>query len=244
MDIPHALLAVLAMVSAGEAGQAAGDQVTRAPVAASALADDGPYRFSEQSWLAAVERCADKTNAAASHPRIFQTSGGRYYVPVERERRNILAQRRDAVTARGIAACVAWQNRSLLEMALKRPPSTGELYAAHLAGSGPAIKLIELAGTRGAARAAEAGAEFESIVRALASNTAKQASVALVHKHVIEAADRKAEPVVREMAALHASAEAAKLKGDMAEGVMSVGQPLASTNAHAGTRTTAAMAVP
>ncbi len=229
VDIPQALLIVLAMASAGETGTPVDGGAMRTSPAVATQTAVGPYRFAEQPWLAAIESCAGQTDAAAGHARIFRTSGGRYYIPVASERRAILAQRQDGSIAREIARCVAQHNRSALETALHRPPTAGELYAAHVAGPEAAVKLLDLASPRGSARAVDVIPEFGPIATELAASTGKPASIAMLHKRLVETADLMARSLAVDIAATASEPGAgpAQLKGQLADGVMSVGRSLA-----------------
>jgi hypothetical protein len=104
---------------------------------------EGPYRFSESSWLRALREDLPAGNPLAAYSgRIFKTSGGRYYVPDAADRRAILASRSSAALAARVAEIFAARNAARLRVALRRPLSAGDLYIAHMFGSEAAIAFI------------------------------------------------------------------------------------------------------
>lgn len=154
-DVPAQLALVLTLAASGPGDGApiAPPVETAAVASASSLLDaeplEGPYRFSETSWLRALR---DDLPAGEKQPditsRIFKTSGGRYYVPAAAERRSILAARANADLAVRAAQAFASHNAARLREALRRPPTPGDLYIAHVFGPEAAIKFIRQAETR------------------------------------------------------------------------------------------------
>jgi hypothetical protein len=102
---------------------------------------EGPYRFSEGCWLRALKEdlLGDAHGYAAS---IFRTSSGRYYVPRQNERHQILNARHDEALAARAARAFANANARILSASLNRAPTAGELYMAHLFGPEAAAGLI------------------------------------------------------------------------------------------------------
>ena len=129
------------------AGRASGKRVA-SPASQAALVPQplvGPFRFGEGMWLRALKESPPDQDAHDYSGSIFKTSGGRYYVPAAAERRRILKARRDAALARRVARAFAQSNARALGVALRRPPSAGELYIAHVFGPEAAINFIQLA---------------------------------------------------------------------------------------------------
>ncbi len=106
----------------------------------------GPYRFGERTWLRALKE--DLPGDAHGYaPSIFRTSGGRYYVPRASDRSEILAARNETELAARAARAFANANARTLRARLKRRPTVGELYIAHLFGPEAAAQLIARART-------------------------------------------------------------------------------------------------
>jgi len=116
---------------------------TPPPTVATLVAEplEGPYRFGEGSWLRALKEDLPR-DAHGYARRIFRTSGGRYYVPRQNERRQILKARYDEVLAARAARAFAQANARILSARLERAPTAGELYLAHLFGPETAASLV------------------------------------------------------------------------------------------------------
>ena len=119
-EVPAQLALVLTLAASGPGDGAPGapPPVETAPIGSTQVLLrsgplEGPYRFSESSWLRALREDlpADGTLGAYSG-RIFKTSGGRYYVPPVAERRPILAARANADLAARAAEAFAADNAS------------------------------------------------------------------------------------------------------------------------------------
>lgn len=108
----------------------------------------GMFQFVEQSWLIAVFKWGARHGLAREARLIRVDREGRAYVRDPDAAREILALRYFPQYAAALAAESAAENARLLENALGRPPSGSELYAAHLLGSGGAIRLIQAAYSR------------------------------------------------------------------------------------------------
>jgi hypothetical protein len=149
LEVPAQLALVLYLAAATVAGEPAKAPVATAPAptasAAPLIAQSlaGPLRFSESMWLKALKDCtgSDTPEYAAA---IFQTSSGRYYVPADADRRRILAARENAELASRIAHDLALSNARHLAVALRRAPTPGDLYLAHVFGVEAAAAFIEL----------------------------------------------------------------------------------------------------
>ncbi|MBY0563828.1 MAG: transglycosylase SLT domain-containing protein [Hyphomonadaceae bacterium] len=98
----------------------------------------GLFQFIESTWLDMVRRHGPShglaNEAAALRAGADPTT-----------RRNILALRNDPELSARMAGELARENAQTLQARLGRPPSAGELYAAHVMGSGGAVRLIEAA---------------------------------------------------------------------------------------------------
>lgn len=106
----------------------------------------GLFQFIESTWFDMVRRHGAAHGLGAQAAAL---AGG----ADAGTRREILALRNDPEIAARMAAELARENASALEARLGRAPNAGELYAAHVMGSGGAARLIEAA-ARGADSAA------------------------------------------------------------------------------------------
>lgn len=98
----------------------------------------GLFQFIESTWLDMVRRHGPQHGLAAEAAALRQGAD-------PQTRRDILALRNDAELSARMAGELARENANTLQASLGRPPSAGELYAAHVMGSGGALRLIEAA---------------------------------------------------------------------------------------------------
>lgn len=114
----------------------------------------GMFQFVEQTWLQTVKDSGAKHGLKAEAAAITKSPSGRYAVADPKMREKILALRNDTETAALMAGEFTENNKATMTSALRRPPSEGELYAAHFLGAQGAIDLIRLASTNPEANAA------------------------------------------------------------------------------------------
>lgn len=151
LDVPVQLALVLSLAASTIANDPprplpaseAASQASQAALVPQPL--EGPFRFGEGMWLRALKESPPDQDARDYSGSIFKTSGGRYYVPAAAERRRILKARGDGALASRVARAFAQSNARTLALALRRAPSAGELYIAHVFGPEAAINLIQLA---------------------------------------------------------------------------------------------------
>jgi Transglycosylase SLT domain len=98
----------------------------------------GLFQFIDSTWLDMVRRHGAEHGLG---PQAAALSNG----ADAETRRDILALRRDPELSARMAAELARENANTLQARLGRAPNAGELYAAHVMGSGGAIRLIEAA---------------------------------------------------------------------------------------------------
>jgi hypothetical protein len=98
----------------------------------------GLFQFIESTWFDMVRRHGGEHGLGA------QAAALRGGADAE-TRREILALRNDPEIAARMAGELARENAATLEARLGRAPNAGELYAAHVMGSGGAVRLIEAA---------------------------------------------------------------------------------------------------
>jgi hypothetical protein len=155
LDVPAQLALVLSLAAATPATEPPHPPPAAAPLAAIAAEPlEGPYAFGEGIWLRVLKEDLPKDGHGYARS-IFRTSGGRYYVPRQDERRQILDARNDDALAARAARAFARANAASLRASLNRAPTAGELYLAHLFGPEAAAELI----ARVRARPADAAAK-------------------------------------------------------------------------------------
>lgn len=98
----------------------------------------GLFQFIESTWLDMVRR------HGAQHGLGQQAAALQHGASAE-TRRDILALRGDPELSARMAGELARENAEALQGRLGRAPNAGELYAAHVMGSGGALRLIEAA---------------------------------------------------------------------------------------------------
>jgi hypothetical protein len=146
LDVP-VQLALLLSLAASTAGHDAPSAIAvENPAAVASLISEpleGPLLFGERAWLRAVKAASGDAMVAEYASRIFKTSGGRFYIPTVDERRRILDARRDETLAERVARTYAETNAREMHAALRRAPTAGDLYIAHLYGPEAAIALLQ-----------------------------------------------------------------------------------------------------
>lgn len=100
------------------------------------------FGFTDESWLAMLYAHGEAAGQQALARRIFRTSSGRFYVPVDDDRRAIRALQRNPALAERIVAASAEASAEALKAKLGRTATLSEIYAAHVLGVEPAAGLI------------------------------------------------------------------------------------------------------
>ncbi len=219
VDLSSALLLVLASAATGApmtdplpAGHALSNQSA-----------EGPYLFSETAWLAALHSCNRRATGVPEAARVFRTSNGRYYIPLAAERRDILKLRQQPDTAKAIASCYARHNSDVLSRTLKRTATPGELYAAHVLGPDAAIALLKANDAR--PRSRPDGDLARALVETAGTAMNRTAPISAWHRRFVGEVDLAAEATVA--AHVAANVATAGMKGPLAEGLLTIGGPLA-----------------
>ncbi len=140
-------------------------------------------------WLTAVRDGRGGEMMAARRARIFTTSGGRVYVPVQADQRLILAARRNAAEARAVAMDLARANKTELQLRLGRPASVRDLYAAHMFGLDGAARLAGLKATQPVARVASVLPELGAVFPEAAVLGNRAATVAEFYQRLPDGAE-------------------------------------------------------
>lgn len=148
LDVPAHLALVLSLAASTVGSEPPGPSLfsgrsTPTPVATLDLRTiQGPFRFSRSAWLRALKDSLPPSEAPDFASGIFQTSAGRYYVPAAAARELILKERQNLALAARAAQALAQANARALRAALKRAPTAGELYIAHIFGAEAATDLV------------------------------------------------------------------------------------------------------
>jgi hypothetical protein len=106
----------------------------------------GLFQFVEQTWLRVVKEFGARHGLSSYANAISKGSDGRFHAG-QADRGAILALRTDPQISALMAGEYARQTQGEMEQKLGRPVSGGELYAAHLLGSGGACRLIQMNGS-------------------------------------------------------------------------------------------------
>ena len=113
----------------------------------------GLFQFIEGTWLQMVKEVGNKFGLDKYTPHIFSTRSGKYYVPNQKLRGEILKLRHNPEVSAMMAGEFTKQNSQFMQERLGRKPSQGELYVAHFLGAKGAADLVSLANTKPDARA-------------------------------------------------------------------------------------------
>lgn len=154
----------------------------------------GMFQFVEQTWLQTVKENGSKYGLKDEAAAITKSANGRYGVADPKMREKILALRYDTETAALMAGEFTGNNKTLMTAALRRPPSEGELYAAHFLGAQGAIDLIRLAGASPDAKAADKFPDAAAANRSIFYNRGKALGAADVLAKIVNKHDGASAP--------------------------------------------------
>lgn len=105
----------------------------------------GLFQFIDQTWLATLKEQGAGLGYGAEADKISRLSGGRYAVTDPADRKQIMDLRFDPKANAVMAGAFTQRNAQVLNDALGRQPTDGELYIAHFLGAGGAAKFISSA---------------------------------------------------------------------------------------------------
>lgn len=174
----------------------------------------GMFQFVEQTWLQMVKEAGPKHGLGKEAAAITRSANGRYSVADPKMRQQILDLRYDTETAALMAGEFTEKNSAQMTAALRRPPSEGELYAAHFLGAQGAIDLIRLAGAAPDARAASYFPEAASANRSIFYSHGRARGAADVLATLVGRHDRTSVPETMTASAPFAAQGAAGLFSD------------------------------
>lgn len=127
----------------------------------------GLFQFIEQTWLGLVKKEGANHGLAAEAEAIQQDRAGRYVVPDDAQRKQILNLRKDPALASTFAGVFTQKNRDVLKGQLNREPNPAELYMAHFLGANGASELISMAQANPTQSAASAFPDAASANRSI-----------------------------------------------------------------------------
>ncbi len=224
-DVPVHLAMVLALaVSGAESGD-----VRPPDTQPRQFASEGPYRFSEQIWLEALQTGAGGAELAIYKDVIFRTGSKRYYVPAETYRKKVFTLRRDPDIAALVAFNFARENARLLSPRLARPVTAADLYVAHVLGRDAALALIPAAEGIPTAAVTAVVPQLAAVGPALLGKRRRPMTVVDLYRRLTRSFDvTKAETVTRKRIASQSTPAAANLRGGLIDHTSSAWLPLKS----------------
>jgi Transglycosylase SLT domain len=154
----------------------------------------GMFQFTEQTWLQTVKENGSKYGLKDEVASIAKSANGRYSIADPKMREKILALRYDTETSALMAGEFTENNKSQMRAALRRPPSEGELYAAHFLGAQGAIDLIRLASAAPNSKAADKFPEAAAANRSIFYSRGKARSAAEVLTKITNKHDNAPTP--------------------------------------------------
>jgi hypothetical protein len=123
--------------------QARTESSFRTDVKAKTSSATGLYQFIDQTWLGMVSKHGSKHGLGEMAAKIKQDFQGRYYVPDETAKQDILNLRKDAGISSLMAAEFASDNGNYLKAKTGKDATATDLYMAHFLGAGGASKFIK-----------------------------------------------------------------------------------------------------
>ncbi|MDA7945860.1 MAG: transglycosylase SLT domain-containing protein [Hyphomicrobiaceae bacterium] len=145
----------------------------------------GLFQFIEGTWLQMVKEVGNKFGLDKYTPHIFTTRSGKYYVPNQKLRGEILKLRHNPEVSAMMAGEFTKQNSQFMQERLGRKPSQGELYVAHFLGAKGAADLVSLANTEPNARADRHFPKAARANKAIFYSRGRPRSVAQVYKTLV-----------------------------------------------------------
>ncbi len=115
----------------------------------------GLFQFIESTWMATLKASGARHGYGELAAQIERTTDGGYQVADPQARQQVLALRHDPKAAALMAGELTRDNSAMLQKALGRAPSGGELYMAHFLGVRGAAELLRLEETAPQSAAAE-----------------------------------------------------------------------------------------
>lgn len=145
---PLALLAAIVAAGPADADDAAQRAAALSPAMQIAVAAGGALRHvsvSDDKWLALVHQAGAGAGLDGLEARVFMTSSGRAYAPIEDERRRIVEHKRQPAAVASVTLALAGRNAAAIMEGIGRMPTPAELGAAQELGAAATVSLIRLA---------------------------------------------------------------------------------------------------
>lgn len=147
-DWPLAVLATVIATAPADGDDAARAAAALAPPVQIAVATASAMRHvsvSDERWLSIVHQAGAGAGLGGLEARVFATSSGRAYAPIEDERRRIIEHKRQPATVAAATLALAARNAAVIFAGIGRMPTLAELGAAHELGPASSVALIALA---------------------------------------------------------------------------------------------------
>jgi hypothetical protein len=144
----------------------------------------GLFQFVEQTWLSTLKQHGAKYGYARYADLISKGGDGRYYVRGDEARQTVMNLRFDPHAASLMAGELTAGHAAYMQGRVGRPPTAGELYAAHFLGPQGSARLIEAMQTRPAASAASLFPEAARANRSIFYREGRPATVAEVYANL------------------------------------------------------------
>lgn len=141
----------------------------------------GLFQFIDSTWLEVLKEEGANLGLGDAAASVQKNSSGRYTVQDPAKRAELLAMRDDPQASALVAGAFTRRNAAQLTAALGRPPSEGELYAAHFLGAKGASQLVSLASASPDASAAAAFPAQASANRAIFFDNGRPRSASEVY---------------------------------------------------------------
>ena len=148
----------------------------------------GLFQFVDQTWLSTLKKHGSKYGYARYADLITQGSDGRYRVDGDEARKAVLSLKTDPHAAALMAGELASDHASYLRGRVGRPPTAGELYAAHFLGPSGSARLIEAATASPGANAAAMFPDAAQANRSIFYRDGRAATVGEVYANLTKGA--------------------------------------------------------
>ena len=148
----------------------------------------GLFQFVEQTWLSTLKQHGSKYGYARYAELISKGGDGRYHVNGDEARKAVMDLRLDPHAASLMAGELASDHAAYLKGRVGRPPTAGELYAAHFLGPQGSAKLIEAVQASPAATAAHLFPDAARANKSIFYHEGRAASVAEVYANLTRTA--------------------------------------------------------
>ncbi|RAK61622.1 lytic transglycosylase domain-containing protein [Phenylobacterium hankyongense] len=148
----------------------------------------GLFQFVEQTWLSTLKQHGSKYGYARYAELISKGGDGRYHVTGDEARKAVMDLRLDPHAASLMAGELASDHAAYLKGRVGRPPTAGELYAAHFLGPQGSAKLIEAVQASPAATAAHLFPDAARANKSIFYRDGRAASVAEVYANLTKTA--------------------------------------------------------